>query len=221
MTNQNDEFTVIDRKSGNAEKQKRRLAQKQKYIEWCETVWPGMLIDFLNQSMQAYEENQPQKRDESLAEYNERFQKALSAAERRHATCKLPIQDCLDRPSHSRCEDKRRAAYEIYMKDQKYTEGFDTITYVDEMPSVPEIVAAPTLVVEEKKEKVVTPKKKVKKVKEVVEDVVPELVPEPAAPPHIKKEKKVKEKTQEELDIDALCSELSTMPDKKTKPKKK
>ena len=214
------EFKTVNRKTVNDAKRNRRLANKKVYMEWADNIWPDMFIDFINSSMEAYANMQPRRSDETEAEYDERYNKANDAVIRKHGTCNKPIQECIDR-GHSQCEERRQSAYRIYLGEQSCIQGLDTITYADEVPppkvEVPEVVQKVEVVEKVKVEK----PKKIKKV-QVVEEVPEILVEETpiVLAPRVKKEKKVKEKTQDELDIEALCSQLESMPDKKGKKKK-
>lgn len=216
MTEMEEEFTTINRQKVAAVKRNKRLANKQAYLTWAENFWPSMLMEFLNLSMEKYEKAQPQLSEESESDYTFRYEAAHAAALRRHGTCSYSVEECIER-GHSSCEEKRRRAYEAYLDDQSFGNGFI------ELP-VPVPVSVPLPV---EKKKVETPTVKVKKLKpkpEVVQELpqpLPEPVtPEPPKPKVIVKKKAPKSKTEDDLEIDKLLEELSTMPAKKKKGNK-
>jgi hypothetical protein len=154
--------------------------------------------------MNLYVKNQPQKPQESNEAYANRYEIALSKVKARNGTCNKSLQDC-QAASHSFCEEHRRKFYQIYLGQPKQS--------LMEHPSEPVPVFVKQVATTGASHDCYTHPDCIPS-RYCVEtgfcEPVASLMPQ--NPLREKKTKPIKVKSPEDLDLDAVCEELSNMP---------
>ncbi len=125
-----DGFTVVNPKAHKFAQQKAAQHSKADYKLYARRIWPEAFKAYLDKCMAIFYTKQPMRTDETRAIYDERCKRAADALRKRTGDCGLPFDECFER-GHVRCEENRRAAYDLWKEDCALREDIESIQIGD------------------------------------------------------------------------------------------